>query len=269
MSSTPSPTTPPTPPNSGGTNTPTPPPAPSPFASAGGSAGATAPPPPNAPAPSAPAPRPNPFGSPPSGLPRPSSPPGSLFSRLGARASFDYMAMNDTLVMFDLRDVAPVLFDQLNITPPVKEDGTPDKTDVKALITALEKNRPLLDELKLRLNTYWDDFQLTGAVHVYDWREEVKQAATNRLNAVKLAPHFMRATDPDFVLNVLARSRSYLLIHGAALALDRPFLERVVMTDDPRLLAAVKQTAFTEDSLVPPPPPTDDVFGDDDDDDDK
>lgn len=229
----------------------------------------TPPPQASGPAPSAPAPRPNPFGSPPSGLPRPSSPPGSLFSRLGARANFDYMAMNDTLVMFDLRDVAPVLFDQLKIAPPVKEDGTPDKTDVKALITALEKNRPLLDELKERLNTYWNEFQLVGAVHVYDWREEVKQAATNRLNALKQAPHFVRATDPDFVLNVLARARSYLLIHGAALALDRPFLERVVMTDDPRMLAAIKATAFSEDSLVPPPPPTDDVFGDDDDDDDK
>lgn len=228
-------------------------------------------PPSTPPSPSSP-PRPNPFASASSsgssgGSPlRPSPPPGSLFSRLGARASYDYMPMHDMLVMFDMRDAAPALYELLNVPPPVKEDGTSDVSDVRALITMLEKEKPLATALRTHLDQYWANFDIVGAIHVYDWREEVKQAATNRLNAVKQRPNFIRAADPMLIVNILARSRSYLLIHGAALALDRPFLERIVMTDDPRILAAVTGGQHIVDSLVPPPPP-DDVFEDFDEDD--
>ena len=138
---------------------------------------------------------------------------------------------------------------------------------VKTLISALEKDKSLTESLKAQLHEYWDQIQLTGAVHVYDWREEVKESAVRRLNAVKAPPNYVRASDPLLVLNVLARARSYLLISSAALALDRPFLERVVMTDDPRLLSFGKSD-FNSAPLIPPPPPTDDVFEDLDDDDD-
>lgn len=212
--------------------------------------------------PFSPTPPSTPGGSP----PRPSSPPGSLFSRLGARASYDYIPMHDTLVMFDMHDAAPAVYEMLGITPPIKDNGTSDPTDTRTLIAALDKDKALSSILRAQLDQFWTDFKIVGAVHVYDWREEVKQAATNRLNALKQRPNFVRAADPLLIVNVLARARSYLLIHGAALALDRPFLERIVMTDDPRLLSVVTAGQHIVDSLVPPPPP-DDVFEDLDEDD--
>ncbi len=216
-------------------------------------------------------PRLNPFSPQPSAPggspPRPSSaPPGSLFSRLGARASYDYVPMHDMLVMFDMHDAAPAIYEMLGIAPPVKDDGTPDPADTRTLIATLDKDKALSSALRVQLDQFWGDFKIVGAVHVYDWREEVKQAATNRLNATKQRPNFIRAADPMLIMNVLARARSYLLIHGAALALDRPFLERIVMTDDPRLLSVVTAGQHIVDSLVPPPPP-DDVFEDFDEDD--
>lgn len=226
--------------------------------------------PPNSPP--TPASRPNPFSSPPppssgGGSPlRPPPTPGSLFSRLGARATFDYMPIHDTLVMFDMHDVTPALYDLLKIAPPVKDDGSSDPTESKALIGMVEKDKALAAAMRTHLDQYWANFKILGAIHIYDWREEVKQAAINRLNATKQRPNFIRAIDPLLVMNILARSRAYLLIHGAALALDRPFLERVVMTDDPRILTLVTDGMHVVDSLVPPPPP-DDIFDDLDEDD--
>ncbi len=213
-----------------------------------------------------PTPRPNPFAA--SGSrPAPPPPPGGLFSRLGARSTLDYVAMHDMLIMFDLADAAPMLYEMLNIEPPIKDDGSTDLHDPKPLIAALDKDRTLVELLKPRLNDYWKPLHFVGAIHIYDWREEVKEAAVRRLNAIKAPPVYMRASDPLLILNVLARARSYLLIPGAALALDRPFLERVILTDDPRVLN-FSTSPFTSTSLVPPPAPADDIFDDDDDNDD-
>lgn len=208
--------------------------------------------------------RPSPFsGSSPRPAPAPSS---GLLSRLGARAAFEYMPLHDTLVMFDLVDVSKAIFMLLDRTPSVQVDGTPETDRSSSVIALLEKERHLADTLRERMLTPWTDMHLIGAVHVYDWREEVKQAATNRLQAIKAQPRFIRAADPLFVLNVLARARSYLLIPDAAVALDRPFLERILISDDTRLFKFAHDSGFTEDLLVQPPPPVDDVFDDEDDD---
>jgi hypothetical protein len=173
--------------------------------------------------------------------------------------------------MFDLRDVSTAIYEFLSVPIPQAEDESLNPTDTNPLIAVLEKDRALQDQLRDWITDGWVQLNLIGAVHVYDWREEVKNAANNRLQAAKLPPKYIRATDPVLALNVLTRARSYLLIPDAAVALDRPFLERVVLSDDPRLVKFARDTGFTDDLLVEPPPPIDDPFDEDDldDDDDK
>ncbi|MDX2159815.1 MAG: hypothetical protein SF162_00680 [bacterium] len=197
---------------------------------------------------------------------RPSSSPGNFLSRFGTRSTVDYLPMHDLLLMFDLYDITPAAYYMFDIAPPSKEEGAVDTADSKALISIIERDKAVQERMRTALNAYWDGVRLVGAVHVYDWREEVKQAVTNRLNAIKQPPRYVRASDPLLVLNILARARTSLLIHGAALALDRPFLERVVMTDDPRLVQLASASRLIEDSFVPPPPPPDNLFNDEDDD---
>ncbi|GEM_PF-1394621 len=248
--------------------TPTPVPGSNPFAGSAPSPFSTPangnPPPPGTGTPPA---RP-PF-SPPTGRPgAPPPPSGGLFSRFGARANFEYLPLHDTLVMFSLADVAEALYTALDISMPVKEDGTIEPKDFKPLIAALESSKALCDQLRVDMAAQWETIGLVGAVHVYDWREEVKVATNSRLQAIKAQPRFIRAADPMFVLNVLSRARSYLLLPDSAMALDRPFLERTLMSDDPRLLNAARNLNHKEDLLVEPPPPLDEVFEDDDFDDD-
>jgi len=222
--------------------------------------------PPPPPSSTPPKPAANPFASSSGSRPSAPPPPGGLLSRLGARATLDYVAMHDTLIMFDLDDAAGAIFDLLQIEPTKADEQTTATRPGVTLINMMEKNRSLPESLKPTLNEYWHGVSLVGAVHVYDWREEVKEAAVRRLNAIKAPPDYLRATDPFLIVNVLARSRTNLLIPGAALALDRPFLQRIVITDDPRL-TQYGASAYMQASLVPPPPP-DDLFDDDDEDDD-
>jgi hypothetical protein len=51
-------------------------------------------------------------------------------------------------------------------------------------------------------------------------------------------------------LNVLARSRSQVLLTRAPLVFSQQYLNRSMMTDDPRLVALVKATGYLEEEMV-------------------
>ncbi|MBW2397113.1 MAG: hypothetical protein JRG95_22925 [Deltaproteobacteria bacterium] len=55
-------------------------------------------------------------------------------------------------------------------------------------------------------------------------------------------PKILEATDEAFVVNVLARTRSGLLLGDAPLSLERGYLTRELATDDPRLVELARQT---------------------------
>ncbi len=54
-------------------------------------------------------------------------------------------------------------------------------------------------------------------------------------------PRLVCARRASLVLNVLARTRSQLLLASAPLALERAFLERELASDDPRLIALARE----------------------------
>lgn len=96
-------------------------------------------------------------------------------------------------------------------------------------------------EIARCLDRTWEEWGLRGALHVYPWGPAgvVAQAAGLAV---------LRATHPALVLNVLGRTRSQLLLPTMPLELDRPFLERTLAADDPRLIHLAMRTAFVKEN---------------------
>lgn len=172
----------------------------------------------------------------------------TLLNRMGARVTWEMLTLTDTVIQFDLHALGKPLYDLIGIEMPN------EVTDAESAITALENDRGLHDSLKAKLDEHWETYQLRGAIFVYNWREEVKQALNYRLLALQESANFVRALEPLLVLNVLARSRASLLLATAPLALERPFLTRTLGADDPRLLKLVSEGEHSELPLVEPPP---------------
>lgn len=185
---------------------------------------------------------------PPPPPPRPAANPNPFTNRLGARAEWQMMPLADTLVCFDLNAPGQVLNDLLGL--PRDEEVTIDR-----ILQTLDADKALAERLKTQLDAVWERYDLRGALLVYTWRDELKQSVNQRLIAVRQPPIYLRALDPLLILNVLARSRTTLLLAGAPLALERPFLSRALASDDSRLLELVKQTGYLEEALFEPPPP--------------
>lgn len=183
---------------------------------------------------------------------RPSN--SNVLSRFGSRASFEFLPLHDTLVRFSLADVSGDIYQFLDIPIPHNEQGEPTPEDIKPLIAEIDQNRAAQDKLREWLKESWNAINLTGATHVYDWQEDTRNAVNKRLEAVKQPPRYIRCLDAALTLNVLVRARSYLMIPDAALALDRPFLERILLSDDTRLLKFTQERRHKEDALVDPPP---------------
>lgn len=90
---------------------------------------------------------------------------------------------------------------------------------------------------KQRLREAWETLGLRGAALVFDW---VTPEPPSDYGPVR--PKLLDATDEAFVVNVLARTRSCLLLGDAPLTLETPFLSRALVTDDPRLIEMARKT---------------------------
>jgi hypothetical protein len=166
-----------------------------------------------------------------------------LSSRFGAKVNWSIVPAVDEIVCFDLSILSADVLRSLDInlrTNPVAD-----------VLSALEADPVFEQAFKDRLDESWDGYKLIGATLVYVWREDLREGMAARLNALKLPPVYLRATDPQVVLNLLARARSSLLLANAPLALERSFLERVLASDDLRLIQLVRATGFTEERLSP------------------
>ncbi|NDJ62614.1 MAG: hypothetical protein GYB67_15935 [Chloroflexi bacterium] len=196
-------------------------------------------------------PPPIPRRSPPGGLPtpagtrsnanapaqRPPAPPGGLGARLGSRATWEIIGLADVVTYFDLNSIAPAVGSLLGL-------GT--GTTAEHIIAALENDKAKADALKEQLDSAWQAFNFTGAMLVYDWQTESKNALNARLEALKAPSKYVQADEPLLVLNVLARARSSLLMVQSPLALEKPFLNRLLIADDPRLETLVRQQPHQE-----------------------
>jgi hypothetical protein len=167
-----------------------------------------------------------------------------------------------TVVRFELRGLGDPFFrlmgDALNA-----EYG-----DHRALTRALEAGGEPVEKLVTLLDESWIRFDLQGAVLIYNWNAESWRAIafpdqpapqnaqgdaddftddSNASPAPKALFHCLRALDLGLVMNVLGRSRSQLLIAHAPLLLAQQYMNRSIMTDDPRLVALVRATGYIEE----------------------
>lgn len=148
--------------------------------------------------------------------------------------------------------------------------------DLNEVIQALRDDGERRLLLEQRLDEAWEALDFRGSALLYPWRDEVRrmfgalrtlpaptQQADDSSNDQELnddaednmvlaapakPPRCLRAIDVALVLNVLARSRSIVLVAGTPLALEAGFLERAFLTDDLRLVALVRATGYIEEA---------------------
>lgn len=171
-----------------------------------------------------------------------------------------------TVVRFDLRGLGDPFYRLMG------QELNPDFGDSRALSRALEQGGEPVEKLQTLLDEAWTRFDLQGAVLVYNWNSEVWKTIAfpdhgqppappdnqgdaddftddNTANNQPPKPLFqcLRAIDLALVINVLGRSRSQLLIARAPLLMAQQYLNRSIMSDDPRLVALTRATGFIEE----------------------
>jgi hypothetical protein len=244
-------------------------------------------------------PRPNTPATPPSPTPpqRPGLPNNLFGGRAPGRVTWEIVPLQDGVVRFELGHIGVAIFELAGLPypdpdplvqpsppapPPTGEGGqenikqklgtlkppqppppSPSALIAHAFVTALNAQPEVEARLKEILDAAWESYGMVGAALIHGWRIEAREAYATRLAAVNLPPNYLRASDPVFVLNVLARARSTVLLSNAPLALERGFLERSLFCDDARIVALAQALGTPEAPLVEPPPPSEgDELGD-------
>jgi hypothetical protein len=142
------------------------------------------------------------------------------------------------------------------LKPPQPPPPSPSALIAHAFAAALDANPDAAARLHETLDAAWAGYNMVGAALIHPWRIEAREAYVTRLAAINQPQHYLRASDPVFVLNVLARARSTVLLSNAPLALERGFLERSLFCDDARVIALAQTLGTPEVPLVDPPPPS-------------
>lgn len=201
---------------------------------------------------------------------KPASSFGSVLrSRLGTTGlEWPIVPVMDTLIRFDLNGLGDP-FHRLLGKGLAVEYG-----DFKAVTHALEAGGEAVNALEVRLDEAWQTYNLRGAILFYPWRDDLKRAVISRPTADKpprtppredddefffeddedtpntpIVPACLRAIDLLLVLNVLARTRAQILLATAPLSFEQSYLERSLVTDDPRLVALARATGYVEEAL--------------------
>lgn len=165
----------------------------------------------------------------------------SVNSRFGSsNVSCDITPLEGAIVRFDLKGLGAPLWRLLGVK------GSEDERE--AAIQLIEADEQFRANLAAKLDAAWQEYDLRGAMLVYPWHEGLRQAvATRTIDGFPgSAPAYLHALDPLLVLNVLARARSQILMANSPPDLERPFLERSLAADDPRLIALACATACAE-----------------------
>jgi hypothetical protein len=212
-----------------------------------------------------------------SGTPSPSSspfqpprPPSGLFgaARPNARVTWEIIPTHDLAVRIDVSSLHLELYKLIGIQPPPAEELLPGhpkaafwgeatlgvpKAVAQVISDYLDEYPDAESLLKQKLDEAWEKLHFIGAAFVYNWRNEARVALATRIQAIQHNPIILRPTDPLLTLNLLTRARSGTLIGNMPAAVERAFLEKHLFTDDPRIVAMVKASGFSEELLIDPP----------------
>ncbi len=198
---------------------------------------------------------PPPFGTP--------STPGSRLASTSTKPRFGSSAMTreilplgETLVCFSLEGLGGSLKYLMG------DDAPATGGNYEAVLQTIENNTRTLEKLKHTLDDVWSEYQLKGAILVYLWKPNTREIISANAIVRNTRPIFLRAFDPLLVMNVLARSRENLLQPRAPLSFDKSYLERALISDDPRLLRLVQISGYFEEVVQAPQAPAEEEEGD-------
>ncbi|MFP4324201.1 MAG: hypothetical protein ACLFTK_17230 [Anaerolineales bacterium] len=110
--------------------------------------------------------------------------------------------------------------------------GLPTSSDVDALIAHA-------DTLLPQMQSTWAALDWHGVILLNVTDDETVQALC-QARAHRPAATITPLDDPWVTLNILARARDEMLLPGLPPHLETPFLERHLLSDDPRLLALLE-----------------------------
>ncbi len=235
-----------------------------PCASVGNRPGSAAPPPSGTPAPV------SRFGSAPQAAPaatQPATPPPApprptgLAARIGpTKMNWRTVPLSTYLVRFDLQGLGDPFYRLLGKPLSI------DFGDQEAVIKALEANTPEVTEMVDKLDAAWGGYDFKGAMLFYPWRKDLRLTLIGQVinetdddeelpqveyfdDDKRTPPKVLRSLDLWLVLNVLARTRSNILLPDSPLALEQQYLGQSLYTDDPRLLTLTQATGWIEEPL--------------------
>lgn len=133
--------------------------------------------------------------------------------------------------------------------------------DSRVVARKLEQGGEDVEALRAVLDSAWGKYPLEGAVILYPMEHENLIKQLNAPNVMPKKENFfddddddkkeeqpkpamkvIRALDPILVLNVLARARTQVLLKTSPLVLSQQYLNRAIVTDDPRLVALAMAT---------------------------
>lgn len=210
------------------------------------------------------------------GTPAKPAPPAPRFgggSPFGSRVEWHTVPVTGALARFELAGLGDP-FHRVLARPLTLAHG-----DLKALLRVLDRGGDDVEALSAALDAGWQEYALQGAALLYTWTDALRRAAEIRPLVDRAQPPpaedkdddddkpgrptpppaddgrftvtVYRAIDPALVLNVLGRTRVNLLMTDAPLSFDPRLLERVLVTDDPRLVALARATGCLDEVLNP------------------
>lgn len=207
--------------------------------------------------------KPSPFGS--SSRSSASSRFSGFSSRFGReKVSWTVMPLAETSVHISLEGLGDP-FHRLLGKPLNK-----DMSSLANIIKVLQEDEALLAELTSVLDEAWESYDFTGAALLFPWDEDVRKPYTQTINPMIPPPkneknddddeyeaeepeqftlklQTFRAIDVAFVFNVLARTRSNVVVANTPLALEPAFLKQNFICEDPRIVDIARTTGVIEE----------------------
>lgn len=188
-------------------------------------------------------------------------------NRFSSRPNVEWTVqpLHNIAVRFSLEGLGDP-FHRLLDQPLNVEFGDPEKS-----IAAIQQDETLEAKLLEALDATWHSYQFEGAAMLYPWDTDVTRAFTtitqpvpepeytddddddNNNPPAKTEPEkppfeCLRAIDAAFVLNILARTRSNVVVANTPLALEPAFLKQTFICDDPRVVAIARATGCVGDN---------------------
>lgn len=185
------------------------------------------------------------------------APSPSPFRSLPSREQIEYalLPLHKVAVRFELKGLGDPFYRLLG------HEVNTEHSDSRLVVRKLEQGGDDANAIRTLMDSVWEKYGLKGALMVYTMENEnlVKQ-----LNAPSFMPKkdlfdddddndkkeeppkpavkVLRAIDIMLVLNVLARARTQVLLATSPVMFNQHYLNRAIVSDDPRLVALAMAT---------------------------